>query len=172
MFGVNKKAYYICALISGIIGVLVLGLKVFKVLPDEAMYTLISLIFLMLGFVIYIRPATKLLNIKMNLSNQFRNDLYDELTKGNKYPTEVQFYENENNELQFNNMTFTGLTIEEAKVILISLLSDYVRIIFGVMDEKKKKFIKATIEKFTVEIIKKDSTKLYLEIIKDYKFMV
>lgn len=171
MFGINKKAYYISALISGVVGVIVLGLKVFKVLPNEAMYTLIALIFLMLGFVLYIRPAIKLLNMKMNLSNQFRNDFYNELTKNNRYETDLKLFENENHQLQYNNFIFTGLTLEEAKIILISLVSDYVRIIFGVMDDKKKKFIKANVEKFSIEITKQDNTKLYMEFIKDYKLI-
>lgn len=169
MFGINKKVYYILALISGIIGIIVLGLKVFKVLPDEELYTLISLVFLMLGFVLYIRPAVKTLNIQMNLCNHYRNNFFNELTKEN-YDTEINLFENEDGFLQYKEFIFEGLTVEDAAVIAILLLNDYVRIIFGVMDERKKKFIKAQIESFTVKITKKDNTFLYRELIKDYQY--
>ena len=170
MFGINKKAYYICALICGIIGIIVLALKVFGVF-DETTYTLISLIFLMTGFVLYIRPNTKLMTLKMELCQKYRNDLYNELTKDNKYETDLKFYENEKGEIQYKNFKFEGLTFDEAKAILVMLLSDYVRIVFGIMDEKKRKFIGANIKEFKIEIVKKDNQSLYKNFISENKFI-
>lgn len=171
MFGINKKGYYISALIFGIIGVVLLGLKVFKVFPDETTYTLISLIFLMLGFVLYIRPSIKLMNLKMELTQKYRNDFYNELTKDNKYENYLKFYENESGEIQYKKFKFSGLTFEEAQVILILLLNDYVKIVFGIMDEKKRKFIGANINEFIIEIEKKNGEKLYKDFIRDAKFI-
>ena len=171
MFGINKKVYYICALISGVIGVIVLGLKIFGVLPNEQTYTLISLIFLMLGFVLYIRPAIKIMTLKMDLCQKYRNDLYNELMKDNKFDNYLKFYQNEQGEIEYKKFKFANLTLQEAEIILVMLLNDYVKIVFGVMDEKKKKFIKANIESFKIEIVMKDNKILYKEFIKNYKFI-
>ena len=171
MFGVRKKVYYIFALISGAIGVLVLGLKVFGILPNEQTYTLISLIFLMLGFVLYIRPAIKIMTLKMELCQRYRNDLYNELMKDNKFDNYLKFHQNEQGEIEYKKFKFTGLTFKEAEIILVMLLNDYVKIIFGVMDDKKKKFIKANIESFKIELIMNDNKILYKEFIKDYNFI-
>lgn len=171
MFGINKKAYHICALIFGMIGIVVLGLKVFKILSDEVTYTLISLIFLMLGFVLYIRPSIKLMNIKMELCQKYRNDLYNELTKDNKYETNIKFYENESGEIQYKEFKFSGLTFEEAQVILIMLLNDYVKIVFGIMDEKKRRFTGASVKEFIIEIEKKNKEKLYKDFVRENKFV-
>ena len=70
---------------------------------------------------------------------QYRNDFYNELMKDNKYETELSFFENEDHQLQYKKFIFNGLSIDEAQVILVLLLNDYVRIVFGVMDEKKKR---------------------------------
>lgn len=171
MFGIKKKVYYIFALVLGIIGIIILGLKVFNVLPNEAIVTLVALIFLMLGFVLYIRPNVKILNLKMSLCDQYRNDFYNELMKDNKYETELSFFENEDHQLQYKKFIFNGLSIDEAQVISVLLLNDYVRIVFGVMDEKKKKFIKATIEKFSIVIKRTDNKVLYKDFIKNYNFV-
>ena len=45
------------------------------------------------------------------------------------------------------------------------------RIVVGVMDEKKKKFIKANIEKFSIVIKRTDNKVLYKDFIKNYNFV-
>ena len=67
MFGIKKKVYYIFALVLGIIGIIILGLKLFNVLPNEEIVTLVALIFLLLGFVLYVSQNVKILNVKMCL---------------------------------------------------------------------------------------------------------
>ena len=71
MFGIKTKKTYIFALILGIIGVVVLCLKIFKVLPEKDMYTLLALIFLLSAFALYLRPKMKLMKAQTAILQEY-----------------------------------------------------------------------------------------------------
>lgn len=182
MFKVNRKPYYIIALISAICGIIVLGLKVFKVLPEDELYTLISLCLLLLAFVLYLRPALKTIKTIQALHQQYRSLFYGAITKdckGNKIDfNSLTLFENDEHKLSYAGNTkevfvFDSLTFEEGLVIMLSEMKDFVMIVFGVSDNTKKKvkFTKANIKSFTVNVKKLDGKVLEYPLIIDGKFI-
>ena len=151
MFGIKTKVYNIIALVFCCLGVAALGLKVFGVLPlaswegviDGTTMTLISLILFMIGIIVYIRPKMKKLKIVQNLTSRYRNDLYNELTKDNKLPEDILFFENDLGQLQIGSFIYEGLSFNDALNINDTLMKDYAMIVYGILDEKQKK-IKAS----------------------------
>ena len=154
MFGIKTKVYNIIAIIFGLLGIIVLALKVFGVLPlaswegviDGTTLTLFSLVLFMIGIVVYMRPKMKKLKVINNLTSKFRNDLYSELTKGNELPDTVKFYQNEDGLLQTGSFAFEGLKFSDALVVMDSLMKDYVMIVYGILDDKKKKIIASKVK--------------------------
>ena len=156
MFGIKTKVYNSFAIIFGLLGIIVLALKVFDILPlpswegiiEGTTLTLMSLVLFLIGVVIYMRPKMKKLRVMNDLANRYRNDLYAELTKDNKLPDTVYFYQNEEGFLQTGDFVFDGLKFGDALVIMDHLMKDYVMIVYGILDEKKKKIAASKIEYF------------------------
>lgn len=179
MFGIRKKAWYITALTSAIIGVIILALKTFNVLPlqswegvlDRSAITLIALIFMLFGFICYMRPSMKMIKVMTELSDTYRDDLYTELMKNNKIPKEAYFFENDDHKLQTGDFVFSTLTFEEGLYLMHHLMKDFVMIVFGELDEKKRHIVKAKVEFFNCEIQKQDGNVATLTLVKDYKFV-
>lgn len=171
MFGVKTKKSNIVALISGIIGVIVLALKVFKVLPDKDMYTLLSLIFLLLGFALYLRPKMKLMKAQTSVFQEYRERLYTEMTKGytkNFDMTEIMFEEDENGIMHYKSISFEKLNFEEFKYVVKQLLQDFVIIVYG---EEIDKGYNIKVESFTVRVKKNNGEILESKIVEDYKLV-
>lgn len=178
MFGIKTKIYNIVALVFACLGVITLTLKVFNVLPLESWtgvidgntMTLISLVLFMIGIVIYFRPKMKKLKIMQNLTSRYRNDLYAELTKGNKLQEEPKFYQNEQDLLQIGSFVYDGLPFSDAIKVNDSLMKDYAMIVYGILDEKKKKIVASKKEYFAYTIEDKDHKEVIRKLIEDYKF--
>lgn len=179
MFGIRKKLWYTIALISAFIGIVILVLKICDVLPleawteviDKTTITLTSLIFMLFAFICYMKPSMKKIKVMTDLCSVYRDDLYKELTKNNKIPTEVYFFENDDQKLQTGNFVFQELSFEEALHVANQLMKDFVMIVYGELDEKKRKIEKAKIEFFNCEIQKQDGNIATLTLIRDYKFV-
>ena len=100
MFGVNVKRNLIIALIFGLSGVVMLFLKIIKVLPEENLYTLISIVLLLFGFVFYLRPKKNIMKNKSSYLLKYREGFYSEITRKNKNLNELReitFIEKDNN---------------------------------------------------------------------------
>lgn len=141
MFRVNVKKHLIIALILGIIGVVLLFLKIIKVLPDENLYTLVALVFLLFGFALYLRPKMKIMKNKSEYLLKYREGFYNELLKDIKNITdikEIDFYEKDN-KFYYKNYAFEGLTKEEFLILIKDMLKDFITICFGEGDSKSKK---------------------------------
>lgn len=183
MFGIKKKGCYIVALISAIIGIVVLALKVCKVFPDDTLYTLISLVFLLLGFAIYLRPALKTIKVIQATNQQYRTALYTIITKDsskNKIDlSELVFEEKEIDGT--SRMTYTSiktqevfifdtLTLKEAQVIALSLLRDFAMIVYGVSETNKKKIVKASVPSFDIKFKYLNGEEMNYPLIRDYHY--
>lgn len=150
MFGIKFKIYNIFALVFALLGTVALALKVFGVLPlpswegviDNMTMTLISLILYLIGIVIYMRPKMKKLKKMQQYTAEYRNDLYNDLLKngGNREaPAGALFFQNEEGRLQYDSVVFSDLSFSDAIVVVDSLMKDFVMIVYGVLDEKKRK---------------------------------
>ena len=161
MFGIHKKLYNIFALISMIIGIVILALVVFDVFGENkdliSIMNLISLIFLFLSVALYIRPKMKYMKITNQLQNQFRNDLYSIILDDNKNKiidkiTFVQVDDTLVYQGKKQVFTFEGLSLYEATVIALNLMKELAYIMYAKVDEKKPKKLskEAMISDFTV----------------------
>lgn len=178
MFGIKTKVYNIVALVFASLGVITLGLKVFNVLPlaswegtiDGTTMTLIAVILFLIGIVIYIRPKMKKLKIMQELTSKYRNDLYAELTKDNKLIEEPEFYQNEIGELQIGSFVYTNLSFNDAIEVNDNLMKDYAMIVYGILDEKKRKITTAKKEYFSYSIKDKDNKVVIRKLIENNIF--
>lgn len=171
MFGVNVKRNLIIALIFGLSGVVMLFLKIIKVLPEENLYTLISIVLLLFGFVFYLRPKKNIMKNKSSYLLKYREGFYSEITRKNKNLNELKeitFIEKDNNIIYYNNFAFEGLNRKEFVIISKEMLKDFVMICFGEGDEKSHK---AKIESFSVKLILKDGKELESKLIEDYRIL-
>lgn len=179
MFGIKTKVYNIVALVFGCLGIVVLALKVFGVLPleswkdtiDKTTMTLISLVLFMIGIVVYMRPKMKKIKKVQEYSNEYRNDLYMEITKGNKLPQTVHFIQNEEGKLGIGNFTFERLNFNDALYILDALMKDYVMIVYGVLDDKKRKIVSSKIEYFEYTVSDNKGKELVRKLIENNVFI-
>lgn len=171
MYGVNVKRNLIIALIFGLSGVVMLFLKVIKVLPDDNLYTLISIVLLLFGFVFYLRPKKNIMKNKSQYLIKYREGFYNELTKQNKNLNELKeitFNEKEDGVIYYNNFAFAGLNRKEFSVIAQEMLKDFVMICFGEGDEKSNK---AKIESLSVKLVLNDGRELKSKLIEEYKII-
>lgn len=179
MFGIKTKVYNIVALSFGALGIITLALKVFGVLPlaswegiiDGTTMTLFSLVIFLIGIVIYMRPKMKKLKKMQEYSNLYRNDLYSEITKGNKLLPTINFVQNADGKLSVGNFVFDGLNFNDAIFVMDSLMRDYVMIVYGILDEKKRKIISSKIEYFEYTIKDNNEKVVVRKLIEDYKFV-
>ena len=179
MFGIKTKVYNIIALEFAGLGTICLGLKVFGVLPlaswegviDKTTMTLIALILYLIGIVFYMRPKMKKLKKMQEYTNKFRNDLYNEITKGNKIPETVIFNQNEEGLLQTGKMVFASLSFNDAVLVMDNLMKDYVMIVYGVLDEKKRKITVSKKEYFEYKIINQEGKELIRKLIENNEFL-
>ena len=179
MFGIKTKVYNIIALVFAGLGPICLGLKVCGVLPlaswegviDKTTMTLIALILYLIGIVFYIRPKMKKLKKMQEYTNKFRNDLYNEITKGNKIPETVIFNQNEEGLLQTGKMVFSNLSFGDAVLVMDNLMKDYVMIVYGVLDEKKRKITVSKKEYFEYKIINQEGKEVVRKLIENNEFL-
>ena len=179
MFGIKTKVYNIIALVFAGLGTIALGLKVFGVLPlaswkgviDKTTMTLIALILYLIGIVFYIRPKMKKLKKMQEYTNKYRNDLYNEITKNNKLPETVIFNQNEDGLLQTGKMVFASLSFNDAVLVMDNLMKDYVMIVYGVLDEKKRKITVSKKEYFEYKIINQEGKELIRKLIENNEFL-
>lgn len=167
MFKVNVKKHLICALILGIIGVIILALKVFKVLTSD-LYTLLSLVFLLFAFALYLRPKMKIMKNKSDYLIEYREQFYNILQKTNKRFDKINeiTFDCIDGVYYFKDLSFEKLNEKEFQIIAYEMVKDFVCLVYG-KDEKLKE---ATIESFTVKIKKEDKIEEY-KIIDNYKIM-
>ena len=178
MFGIKTKIYNIVAVSFACLGVIALALKVFNVLPlaswdgviDGNTMTLISLVLFMIGIIIYFRPKMKKLKIMQNLTSRYRNDLYQELTKGNKLVEEPKFYQNEQGFLQIGSFVYDELSFNDTIKVNDNLMKDYAMIVYGILDEKKKKIVASKKDFFAYTIQDKDHKEVIRKLIENYTF--
>lgn len=172
MFGVNVKRSNIIALILGIIGIICLALKVFKVFPDEELYTLIALVFLLFGFALYLRPKMKIMKNKSTYLMKYRENFYNELSKQNKKMTELKevVFEEKADGIYYGSVSFAGLSFKEFEILTKEMLRDFVMIVYGEPCEKGYPN-KAKVETFVVKVKKKDGSVLESKMVEDYKIL-
>ena len=179
MFGIKTKVHNIIALVFAGLGTIALGLKVFGVLPlaswkgviDKTTMTLIALILYLIGIVFYIRPKMKKLKKMQEYTNKYRNDLYNEITKNNKLPETVIFNQNEDGLLQTGKMVFASLSFNDAVLVMDNLMKDYVMIVYGVLDEKKRKITVSKKEYFEYKIINQEGKEVVRKLIENNEFL-
>ena len=122
MFGIKHKKSDIIALIFGICGIIILALKVFKVLEDDSLYTLLSLVLMLFAFSLYLRPKMKYMKVYAEVLGKYREKLYTEITKECKRSIEVrkvEFIEDDSGIMHCKDLSFEGLTLEEFKKVVI-----------------------------------------------------
>lgn len=171
MFGIKTKKTYIFALILGIIGVVVLCLKIFKVLPEKDMYTLLALIFLLSAFALYLRPKMKLMKAQTAILQEYREKLLTEMTSGYKKNfdlKDITFKQDENGSYHYKNVSFENLTFEEFKYVIKHLLQDFILIVYGVEADKGWDI---KIETFTVKVEMNNGEILESNIVEGYKLV-
>lgn len=173
MFGIKTKKNNIIALISGIIGVVILALKVFKVLEDKDTITLLALIFLLLGFALYLRPKMKLMKAQVAALQEYREKLFTEMTNGYKKKIDIdsiEFTEDENGVMHYKNISFESLNYEEFLYVVKELLKEFILIVYG-QEEKGKKGYTITIPTFVVKVKKYNGDILESKILDNYKLI-
>ena len=106
-----------------------------------------------------------------NLTSRYRNDLYSELTKGNKLPTTANFYQNEDGALQTGSFVFEGLSFSDALVVMDSLMKDFVMIAYGILDEKKRKIVSSKIKYFVYFVVDKNNKEVKRTLIDNFVFL-
>ena len=182
MFGIKFKVYNIIALVFALLGTIALGLKVFGVLPlpswegviDATTMTLISLILYLIGIVIYMRPKMKKLKKVQQYTNQYRNDLYNDLLKkGNnkEAPEKALFYQNEDGCLQYESVVFDNLSFNDAIYVVDILMKDFVMIVYGVLDEKKRKITVSRKDQYEYIVRDKEGKELVRKLIENNEFL-
>lgn len=179
MFGIKTKVYNIFALIFALLGIIVLALKVFGILPleswngiiDQTTMTLISLVLFLIGIIFYIRPKMKKLKKTQELTNSYRNAFYAEITKGNKLPETISLYQNKDGYLQYDSFVFEGLNFSDALVIMDALMKDYVMVVYGVLDEKNRKITHSKIECYEYTVKDINDKVLTRKLIENYIFI-
>lgn len=171
MFGIKTKKTYIFALILGIIGVVVLALKIFGVFEEKDLYTLLALIFLLSAFALYLRPKMKLMKAQTAILQEYREKLYTEMTFGYKKNfdmTEITFKQDANGSYLYKNVKFDNLTFDEFKYVIKQLLKDFILIVYG---EEVNKGWKIKVETFTVKVEMNNGEVLESNIVENYNFV-
>lgn len=184
MFGIKHKKSDIIALIFGICGIIILALKVFKVLEDDSLYTLLSLVLMLFAFSLYLRPKMKYMKVYAEVLGKYREKLYTEITKECKRSIEVrkvEFIEDDNGIMHCKDLSFEGLTLEEFKKVVMDLLNDFCKVCYAMdyekikeaktKEEKKELKIKSKIDEFKIMIFFNNDKVVEKYLIKDYKFV-
>lgn len=170
MYGAKIKKHLIIALITGLIGVIIIFLKIIKVIPSENIYTLLAVCFMLFGFAFYLRPKMLVLKNKTKYLLQYREGFYkelDETFKKNKNKYEIVF-EQKNNIIYYNKFAFDNLNLNEFIDLSHDLLKDFV-MIFYCKDEKTKE---ARIETLNAELILEDGKRYETKVIDNYKILI
>lgn len=184
MFGIKYKKSNIFALIFGISGIIILALKVFKVFPDDSLYTLLALVLMLFAFSLYLRPKMKFMKAYAEVLSKYREKLYTEITKECKRSIairKVEFIEDENDVMHCGGISFDGLTLREFQKVIIDLLKDFCKMCYAVdyeeiktaktKEEKKELKVKSKIDEFKIVIFFNNDKVVEKYLIKDYKFI-
>ena len=175
-YGINTKNSKILAIISTIIGVVILVLKLTKVLKDDY-FTMVAVIFFLLAFAIYLRPKSKIIKRESELILKYREDLYREMTKDCKKEINVKnitFIEDEFGKFSFGKIIFDNLSKQDFFTLSTKLINDFIEIFYRVdtskmsKEEKKINKNKATIDNFEIIVKFNDKTEYHEKKIDNY----
>lgn len=175
-YGINTKNSKILAIISTIIGVVILVLKLTKVLKDDY-FTMVAVIFFLLAFAIYLRPKSKIIKRESELILKYREDFYREMTKDCKKEINVKsitFKEDEFGKFSFGKIIFDNLSKQDFFTLSTKLINDFIEIFYRVdtskmsKEEKKINKNKATIDNFEIIVKFNDKTEYHEKKIDNY----
>ena len=178
-YGIKTKTNNIIALILGIIGVIVLILKVTKVLADD-FYTLVSLIFFLLGFAFFLRPKSKIVKKESDLILKYREEIYKEMVKDCKRDINVKnitFKEDEDGKFSFNDIYFNELSRSDFFRLITKIIDEFIDIFYKVdtskmtKEEKKQNKNKTVIDSFEIIVIFKDGKEYREKKIDNYQII-
>ena len=190
MFGIKKNVYNIIALILSACGITLLALKLFGVFGEEKetnmIFTLSSVVLLLLAFALYLRPKSKMMQVTQSILSKYRTDVYtlimQDSSKNKVDVRKVIVKEREDGHLMMQSLNgkkeiiFEDLSFAEGLYITIKLVEEFAMVMYAVVDEDKKlaKYKKptvATIDQFELELTYLNGEVKQRKIIEDYKFL-
>ena len=191
MFGVRKKVYEILALCFSIIGIVILALTIFNVFGEEKetnmIFTLSSVICLLLAFALYLRPKSKIMNNVQKIESNYRTEVYtlimkDSTTQNKIDVKRVTVKETEDHHVKLvqqkgnDEIILNDLSFDEGLYIIIRLIEEFGSVMYAVIDETKKlsKYKKpsvATIDSFEMEFIYLNGEVKVKKFIENHKYL-
>ena len=190
MFGIKKNVYNIIALILSACGITLLALKLYGVFGEEKetnmIFTLSSVVLLLLAFALYLRPKSKMMQVTQSILSKYRTDVYtlimQDSSKNKVDVRKVIVKEREEGHLMMQSLNekkeiiFEDLSFAEGLYITIKLVEEFAMVMYAVVDEDKKlaKYKKptvATIDQFELELTYLNGEVKQRKIIEDYKYL-
>ena len=191
MFGIKNKVYNIFALIFSVSGITVLALNLFKVFGDNKetnmIFTLASIVSMLLAFALYLRPKSKLMQIVSKVESEYRASVYTLLTKDsmpNKLTvSKALLRETSDNHIKLvsqknekDELILDSLSFDEGLYIIIKLLEEFSNVMYAKIDEnnkleKYKKPVDANIESFEIELVYLNGEVKTRKLIDNFKYL-